>query len=337
MVFCLGAIAQYWLGGESTTASPAFDDLMSQLLVVWAVAIAVVVAFLMNTKGRATGRRTQAKYRRFYWPAVRFGAIMAVFVFLIYVFQSGLKTYLTTVVAPVDALDVKITAAQLDLSAEYPGGVKPDQFVQVSELKNMRAPILQVPTNRPVRLLFTSDDAARMIAIPALRVQFGLMPSKTSTGAFTATVPTPQNELGHFVYSTNIDGQRRSQIIAFIKVVPQTEFDRWMTVQSQPAAPTNPIQLGKLLYAKKGCMACHTTTGGASVGPSWKGLFGIERVFTDGTTAVADDSYLRESIFSPGKKVVEGYINQMPPYAGKISDDETDAIIKYIKSLRNTP
>jgi cytochrome c oxidase subunit II len=337
MVFCIGTVSQYWLGGETTTTSPAFDGLMSQLLVVWAIAIAIVTAFLVYPMGSATRRRFQARYWRFFGLSARLGVCMGVFVFLIYVYQSGLRTYLATVVAPVDALDVKIATAQLVLSVEYPGGIKPDQFVQIYEEQEIGTPILPVPSNRSVRLLFTSYDTTRTITIPGLRVQFGLRPGQTSAEAFTATAITPDNQLGHFVYSSNKDGQRSSKIVAFIEVVPHTEFDRWMTVQRQPATPTNPSQMGKLLYAKKGCMACHTTTGGASVGPSWRGLFGRERVFTDGTTAIADNSYLRKSIFSPSEKIVEGFINQMPPYVNKISDDEADAIIEYIKTLRETP
>ena len=48
------------------------------------------------------------------------------------------------------------------------------------------------------------------------------------------------------------------------------------------------------------------------MGPTWLGLFGSERRLEDGTTVLADEDYLRESILDPGKQIVAGYPNVMP-------------------------
>jgi cytochrome c oxidase subunit IV/mono/diheme cytochrome c family protein len=102
----------------------------------------------------------------------------------------------------------------------------------------------------------------------------------------------------------------------------------------QPASPTEPIdpvERGRQLWQSKGCYGCHTITGEQAFGPTWKGLYGSLRELTDGTTVIADDEYLRESIVNPAAKVVKGF-SPMPPM-GQFSDEEIQAIIEYIKSL----
>jgi cytochrome c2 len=96
---------------------------------------------------------------------------------------------------------------------------------------------------------------------------------------------------------------------------------------------------GKRIAELMGCVACHSTDGTTlgKVGPSWKGLFGSRRVFADGSRAVANETYLRESIREPTAKVVSGFDKSdtgMPSYEGVISDAQIEALVLYLKSLR---
>ena len=77
---------------------------------------------------------------------------------------------------------------------------------------------------------------------------------------------------------------------------------------------------------------CHTVDGSASVGPTWKGLFGKTETMTDDSTAVVDEAYLREAIINPNATVVAGFSPIMPPYA--LSNEELDALIAYTKVLK---
>ena len=73
------------------------------------------------------------------------------------------------------------------------------------------------------------------------------------------------------------------------------------------------------------------------MGPTWKGLFGHEVAFSDGSKAVADEAYLRQSIREPAAKVVRGYEKSdtaMPTYEGLISDPQLEALVLYIKTLQ---
>jgi cytochrome c oxidase subunit 2 len=80
-------------------------------------------------------------------------------------------------------------------------------------------------------------------------------------------------------------------------------------------------------------VACHTTTGAAGVGPSWKGIWGKEESTNVGIVKV-DENYIRESIIDPQAKIVTGFGPVMPTFRGQISDQELNEVIAYIESLK---
>jgi len=334
------SIAEYWLGDLQSAASTQYDSLMSVLLLVWAVGIVFFVVYVLSVLLRRKNREaSDRRAGRIVSWAPRFGVLTIAIVILGYSFQSGVQGYLETAIAPITAVDVKITATQWEWDVEYTDGTKPTQFAHYSDDgSESRAPIILIPVNRPIRLLLTSEDSFHSITIPDFRFKMGVFPDRITNGTFTATTLTPAGSLGHVIYCGAYCGEEHAKMLAFIKVVPQEEFDRWLVTGGRPATASNsPIKRGKILYFRRGCTACHSTTGAPSVGPTWKGLYGSERHFSDGTSAIADDAYIRQSIFSAGAKVVDGFVNQMPPYEGLISDEDADAIIAYIKSLKDTP
>jgi mono/diheme cytochrome c family protein len=98
--------------------------------------------------------------------------------------------------------------------------------------------------------------------------------------------------------------------------------------------PTDPLAAqGQALYVELGCAACHTVDGGPATGPTFQGLYMSEVPLETGETVVADDDYIRESILQPGAKIHQGFPNIMPPYEGRITDEEIDALIAYIATL----
>jgi cytochrome c2 len=98
-------------------------------------------------------------------------------------------------------------------------------------------------------------------------------------------------------------------------------------------------EAGRRLAQLFGCAACHSTDGSshASIGPTWRGLFGSIRPLAGNREAVADAAYLRESILDPPAKVLKGYQRTeyaMPSYAGVLSDSQINSLILFIESLR---
>lgn len=90
-------------------------------------------------------------------------------------------------------------------------------------------------------------------------------------------------------------------------------------------------EAGRQLALDKGCASCHGTSGEGRVGPAFAGLYGRTVELQDGTTVVADDAYITESIKDPSAKRVKGYNLPMPQT--NLSDDEIASIIDYIREL----
>jgi len=91
--------------------------------------------------------------------------------------------------------------------------------------------------------------------------------------------------------------------------------------------------LGKLIYESRGCATCHSIDGTRGQGPSLKGIFGHDILFTDGKSAKGDANYIRESIMQPQARIVLGYEPIMPTFQGLLRERETLALIEFVKSL----
>ncbi|GAB3985926.1 hypothetical protein GCM10028807_02240 [Spirosoma daeguense] len=102
-------------------------------------------------------------------------------------------------------------------------------------------------------------------------------------------------------------------------------------------APVEPVSVarGAELFQQKGCIGCHSpalkTEG--MYGPPLGKIVGAKREFTDGTSIIVDETYLKQSILEPGKKVVKGYSSEMPSFAGILTESDIESVIQYIKTL----
>lgn len=84
----------------------------------------------------------------------------------------------------------------------------------------------------------------------------------------------------------------------------------------------------------KGCIGCHNITGDTGgFGPPLKGIIGRQTEFEDGTSAVADEAYIKESIVNLNAKIVKGYPAAMPSYE-YMSVSDISAVISYLKTLK---
>jgi len=91
---------------------------------------------------------------------------------------------------------------------------------------------------------------------------------------------------------------------------------------------------GKARFRQYGCSGCHGAS--ASVhAPKLEGLFGRRVQLSDGTSVIADERYIHDSVMLPRKDVVAGYEPIMPSFQGQIAEEDLLEIIAYVKSLRD--
>jgi cytochrome c oxidase subunit II len=215
-------------------------------------------------------------------------------------------------------LVVQVTAFQFGWRFDYP-----EYNISSSEL--------YLPRNRPVLFQITSKDVIHSFWVPEFRVKQDAVP-----GRWTTLRITPTQTGDYRVRCAELCGYAHSAMYAPVIVVEPADFEAWVSgqeVQAQPTGQATPAERGARLAKDSGCLSCHSVDGSRVVGPTWLGLYGSQRQLEDGSTVVADEQYLRQSILDPQSQIVAGYPNVMPAAYSSLSDEDLTAIIAYIKSL----
>jgi cytochrome c2 len=105
-------------------------------------------------------------------------------------------------------------------------------------------------------------------------------------------------------------------------------------VAAAAVASSDPVAHGAKLVKDYGCTACHATDASRTIGPGWGGVHGSQVPLADGSTVLADDAYLAESIRDPGARIVRGYpAGTMPSYDALLKDGDLEAMVAYLSSL----
>ena len=111
------------------------------------------------------------------------------------------------------------------------------------------------------------------------------------------------------------------------------QYEAWLSGGGAVGSLTS---TGQGLFQQLGCSTCHRSDIQGR-GPGLAGLFGKPVLLEDGRTVIADENYIRESILSPGAKVVRGFKPIMPVFQGLVSEEQLNALVAYIKSLSQPP
>ncbi|MCB0338071.1 MAG: cytochrome c oxidase subunit II [Bdellovibrionales bacterium] len=148
-------------------------------------------------------------------------------------------------------------------------------------------------------------------------------------------------------FEGQLSSEEVTSLIAFIKEVDSFAQEASSTsdstdsgsaasdtsVSAEDLAAMTPEQRGKHIYETNLCMTCHSIDGSRLVGPSFKGIVGRSGKLADGSSYVADEAYIKHSVLKPNDQVVEGYVPAMPSFEGKLSDDQLNDVIAFMKSL----
>ncbi|MDA0684058.1 MAG: cytochrome c oxidase subunit II [Bacteroidetes bacterium] len=308
----MGDNGSVWLPDAMSTLAGEVDALF--WFVFWASTIIFAMVIVAKVYFMVKFRRTDETYVP--EPVEESKVLEAVWIVLptiltLIVFTWGFEVFVKLNTAPPDSYEISVRAQQWSWEFQYQEGA-----VSYTEM--------YVPVGRPVKLVMNSSDVLHSFFVPDFRIKHDVIPNRYTSVWFEAT------QAGEYdIYCTEYCGTQHSGMMAKVVAVPQDEFNKWIAEQSQDLPPA---ELGLQVYAQ--CQACHSVDGSAGIGPTLAGLYGTTRPLADGSTVVADEDYLLESIVNPMAKIAEGYQPVMPAmFSSTLSPKQLDGLVAYIKTL----
>lgn len=300
----------------SSTSAAAVDQLFLFILAISSIFLLLILGMMSYFVVRyRSSRHRQAGSTKSHNLALEIAWTVVPAILVGVIFYRGFTTYLDSRTIPDNAYEVQVVAKKWSWAFIYENGHVDNQ--------------LHVPAGRPVALTMTSDDVIHSLYVPDFRVKMDLVPGRYSKLWFE--VP---EEGEHVLFCAEYCGTGHSTMDSRVIVHEPNDFERWLDSAGKFMEELSPAEAGKVLYARRGCVQCHSVDGSAKAGPSFSSVFGTEQRMADGEILTVDENYIRESILNPLAKVRDGYRPVMPTYQGQLDDEEIAAIIQYIKSLK---
>jgi cytochrome c oxidase subunit 2 len=304
-----------WIPFWHAGVSPHGDDvdllftglLIASSLVLGLLSFLLVLFCVRYRSGNQIDRGDHIR-KSWHWEVSWTTASLLVFLGL---FVWGATLFLDIYRTQQGELSVFVVAKQWMWKVQHPGG-------------QAEIDALHIPVHRPIRLIMASQDVIHSFFVPALRLKHDVVPGRYQDLEIEADRP------GHYhLFCAEYCGTDHSGMIGEIVAMEPADYAAWL---SQQAPSSSLAQEGGALFRQLGCSGCHGL--GSSVhAPSLEGLYGKPVPLSDGSTVVADDKYLRDSILLPRSQIAAGYQPVMPSFEGKLSEDQLLRLVLYIKSL----
>ena len=307
----------FWMPVQGSTGAAAVDRIFDFIFWVsvffFVLIVSLMVLFVVRYRRREGREEAEPSARHNTALEVTWTVIPILIV--VAIFAWGFKVYLDLNVPPANSYEVLVTGQKWKWLFTYPNG-------HVDEN-------LHVPVDTPVRLVMTSEDVIHGFYIPAFRLKRDVVPGRYVKIWFRAV------KTGEFqIYCTQYCGTGHSDMWAKVVVHEPGGFERWLQEAGDFLKKMSPTEAGERLYRTRGCAQCHTVNGAVGTGPTLSKLFGHQVSLDGGTTVLADENYIRESIFEPQAKVVLGFQPVMPTFKGRLTDQEITVMIEYLKTLK---
>ncbi len=306
------------LGLPQATAAAGEVDILFWALIALSVAVlGLVFGLLLRFSIRfhhASGvDRTQALQKSWRvetaWTAATLVGFLGLFIW-------GADLYVRELQVPRDAMTVTIVAKQWMWKAEHPEGQREINAVHL-------------PVNRPVQLRMTSEDVIHDFGLPDFRLKHDVLPGRYETMSFT-----PAKTGTFMLYCNQFCGVDHASMVGHVIVMSQPDYERWLAMTGSTESL---VAQGSRLFIQYGCSGCHRAGGRGGNGtvraPPLDGVYGSPVPLSDGTTVIADDRYIHDSIVMPKSQIVASYEPLMPSFAGVIGEEDLVKLVEYIKSL----
>lgn len=237
--------------------------------------------------------------------------IVVPFILVMVMFGWGASLYFSAFSPPADALEIFVVGKQWMWKVQHPEGRR-----EIDEL--------HVPLGYPVKLTITSQDVIHSFYIPAFRIKMDAVP-----GRYTSTWFEASRTGTFYLFCAEYCGTAHAGMGGRVVVMKPAEYEQWLRTGN----PEESLAAsGGRLFQQLGCSGCHSANSTVRA-PLLDGVYGRPVPLQSGRVVLADEGYVRDSILLPQKDVVAGYAPVMPPYQGRISEEELLQIIAYIRSL----
>jgi len=301
----------FWRPGASPHAGDVdllFAGLLATSIFVLALLFVLLLTFAIRYRAGSDADRGDRIRKSWRWEVGWTTATLLAFLAL---FAWGAALYLHLYETPDHTLAIYVVAKQWMWKAQHPGGQR-----EINEL--------HIPVRQPVRLIMASQDVIHSFFVPAFRVKHDVVPGRFQDLWFQPTKP------GVFqLLCAEFCGTDHSRMSGRIVVLEPADYEGWLGRQDVSGTLAAD---GARLFRELGCSGCHTA-GSTVRAPPLEGLYGKPVPLQDGTTTIADERYIRDSILLPRSRIAAGYQPVMPSFAGKIGEDELIRLVAYIKSL----
>ena len=303
--------SQLWPPAASVMAGQ-----IDEIFAVWCAVLILLVAPVFIFMGYCAfkyraGRNVDRSHREARnLPVELSWMIIPFLISLAFFFWAG-DIYLQEQSPPPDATVITAIGRQWMWKFQHPGG----QW-EINDL--------HVPVGQAIRINIESQDVIHSLYIPAMRLQEEAIPGRVTKLWFK-----PDRIGAYDLYCSELCGADHALMAGTLYVMSPADYQAWLV---SAGTSTTLASAGKKLFDSYGCSGCHAATGTVRA-PSLIGVYGHVVPLENGSTVMADDGYIRDSILQPRKQTVAGYKPIMPSFSGAISDADLAKLVAYIKSL----
>ncbi len=266
--------------------APTVDHIMIALLVLSAGMLLLVFGLMVvfSIRYRAGSTLDRGSLLPKTWR-LETAWTTAIFLGFFGLFYWGAVVYVRQFTPPDDAIKISVVGKQWMWKIEHPGGQKEINTVHV-------------PIDHPVEVIMTSEDVIHDFAIPAFRMRYDVLPGRYLTYWFTATIPGDYD-----LFCDQLCGANHSLMRGRVIAMTAPAYQRWL---EENGTSKSLVADGKALFVQLGCAGCHGGQGTVRA-PSLAGIYRSAVPLSNGTTVVADEKYLRDSILFSKKQVVASF------------------------------
>jgi cytochrome c oxidase subunit 2 len=311
----------FWMPPESSTISNPIDAIFFMIYwicVFFFVLIVVLMVIFVVRYRRRTGEAPPPSLAHhtpleLTWTIIPLILVIAIFI-------VGLKGYVNLAEAPQDSYEVYVTAQKWSWTFQHRNGAT-------------ETDVLTIPAGRPVKLIMTSEDVLHAVFIPSFRVKQDVVPGRYTYLWFQTA---SEDRVDYQLFCAEYCGTEHSQMGALVRAFPtggpfEAEMEKLANVIDEYSDEDLWKYFRDKLFGR--CISCHNLSGPRKIGPSFSEtaeLWGKERRFRDGTSAIVDENYIRSSLLNPAGQVVEGLTPQMPAFSS-LKPREILSVIEFIK------